>query len=352
VRALTVVPGVEGSARIDDLPVPEVAADQLEVEALAVGICGTDREILGGGYGQPPEGAERLVLGHEAIGRVVRVPQRNGGGASEALQPGDLVVPIVRRPDPVPCGACASGEWDMCENGRFTEHGIRGADGFARERFPLEPRFAVPVPGALGQLGVLVEPASVVAKAWDHIERIGRRAYWRPQRVLVTGAGPVGLLAALMARQRGLETWVLDKVTTGPKGPLVEALGATYVTGAVTDCPPPDVVVECTGFGPLVLDAVEHCARSGIVCLAGLSSGSRVLELDATELNRHLVLENGVVFGTVNANRRHYDAAVDALVRADQGWLEGLVTRRVPLDRWADAVASHDEVKVVLEIGA
>ena len=343
-RALTVVPGQADSARLEDRPTPERPDELLEVRTLSVGVCGTDAEIVAGSYGEAPPGTDRLIIGHEALGRVTH-------STHPQLPEGQLVVPIVRRPDPVPCSACAVGEWDMCQNGRFTEHGIRGADGFARDTFELDPDFAVAVPKHLGDRAVLVEPASVIAKAWDQIERIGARAHWNPKTVLVTGAGPVGLLAALAGRQRGLDVHVLDRVTSGPKPVLVADLGANYHTGAVHDaCPPPDIVIECTGAGAVVLDALTHTSRTGIVCLAGLSSGARTIELDAAALNRRLVLENDVVFGTVNANRGHYLAAVDSLVAADQRWLTRLISRRVPVADWTRALEkSPDDVKVVLD---
>jgi threonine dehydrogenase-like Zn-dependent dehydrogenase len=264
-----------------------------------------------------------------------------------------LVVGIVRHPDPVPCSACAIGEWDMCRNGLYTEHGIRGAHGFARDTFALDPAFAVPVPESLGELGVLVEPTSVVAKAWEQIDRIGRRAHRDAHTALITGAGPVGLLAALLARQRGYDTHVLDRVTDGPKPGLVADLGATYHHGTLAEaCDPPDVIVECTGVGALVLDAVAHTAPAGIVCLAGISSGARTIDLDAAALNRTLVLENDVVFGTVNANLRHYHAAVAALADADPGWLARLISRRVPIYNFSDALSAQaGDVKVVLDLG-
>ena len=139
---------------------------------------------------------------------------------------------------------------------------------------------------------------------------------------LVTGAGPIGLLAALMGVERRLEVHVLDRVSEGPKPALARDLGATYHTGTVAEaCPGADVLIECTGVGQLVLDAMRHTAAGGIVCLTGISSGSRELRMDAAGLNRSLVLENDVVFGWVNANRRHYDAAAKALTEADRGWL-------------------------------
>jgi threonine dehydrogenase-like Zn-dependent dehydrogenase len=346
-RAITTVPGKRDSALLEDLPAPAAVPGTMLIDGIRVGVCGTDREILHGEYGAAEPGKHRLIIGHESLGRVREAPAGSG------FAPGDLVAGVVRRPDPVPCASCAAGEWDMCRNGRFTERGIKGLDGFAAEQYRLEPGFAVAVPPALGELGVLVEPTSVVAKAWDQIERIGARARWSGTRVLVTGAGPIGLLAALLGRQRGLEVHVLDRTTDGVKPALVAALGATYHAGVLADVPPPDVVLECTGAGSLVLDLMAAVAPDGIVCLTGVSSGTRTIPVDMNEVNRTLVLENNVVFGTVNANLRHYRAAVDALARADRAWLAGLISRRVPLDRWAEALEHRrGEVKAVIELGA
>jgi threonine dehydrogenase-like Zn-dependent dehydrogenase len=309
-------------------------------------VCGTDLEIVRGDYGEAPPGSERLVIGHESLGRVVEAPD----GAPVA--PGDLVVGIVRRPDPVPCPNCAVGEWDMCRNGRYTERGIKGLAGYASDQWRIEPTYAVRVDPSLGLLGVLLEPASVVAKAWEHVERIGGRARWEPTRALVTGAGPIGLLAALMAVQRGLEVHVLDVVTDGPKPKLVADLGAEYHAGPVRDaCEWPDVVMECTGVGQLVLDAMEVVRPDGVVCLTGVSSAGRTLTVDAGALNRELVLENTAVFGSVNANRRHYELGVGSLAKADPGWLQRLITRRVPLGQWPAALERRpDDVKVVVDL--
>ena len=344
-QALTVLPGTPGSGRLDELAQPPGEGDLL-VDGLALGICGTDHEILDGAYGSAPEGAERLVLGHESLGRVREAPAYGG------VAPGDLVVGIVRRPDPVPCACCARGEWDMCRNGRYTERGIKALHGYGATAYRLEPEYAVALDPALERVGMLLEPASVVAKAWEQIERIGARACFAPERVLVTGAGPIGLLAALLAVQRGLEVHVLDVVTVGPKPRLVEALGAEYHTGGVEQAgPPADVVLECTGVAQLVVDVMSRNAPGAIVCLTGVSSGGRELGLDVGALNRSLVLENDVVFGSVNANRRHYEAAARALAAADHDWLDGLITRRVPLERWREALERRDDdVKVVLEL--
>ena len=238
----------------------------------------------------------------------------------------------------------------MCRNGRYTEHGIQGADGFARERWRAEPEAVVRVDPSLGEAGVLLEPASVVAKAWEHIAHIGSRTVWEPRTVLVTGAGPIGLLAALLGVQRGLDVHVLDLVTDGPKPALVERLGATYHATPVADLDcEPDVVVECTGAGPVLAEVITGTARNAIVCLTGVSSGGRTRPLDLGALNREWVLQNDAVFGSVNANRRHYELGAAALAAADHSWLTGLLTRHVPLEDYADAlVPRDDDVKTVV----
>jgi len=337
-RAMTVIPGQPHSAELTELPDPEPKEGELLVEPLYLGVCGTDREIVEGGHGEPPPGRERLVLGHELLGRV--------------RDTGELVAGIVRRPDPVPCACCAQGEWDMCRNGKYTERGIKALDGYGAELVTLEADFAVPIPDELGTLGVLTEPSSVLAKAWEQIERISGRACSQHERVLVTGAGPIGLLAALMGAQRGLEVHVLDRGTEGVKPEAVNALGARYHSGEITDVSrevEPDVVLECTGVAELVAGAMQHTAPGAVVCLTGVAP-SRTLSLDVGALNNELVLENDVVFGSVNANRRHFEQAVRSLREADPDWLRRLITRTVPLDRWPEALEKgDDDIKVVVQ---
>jgi len=345
-RAITVQPGKANSIKLEELPPPK-ANGALLVRAVALGVCGTDRDIIDGHYGWAPHGADRLVLGHESLGKVEHAP------AGSEFKAGDLVVGIVRRPDPVPCPACAVGEWDMCRNGQYTERGIKERDGYGAERYALEPDFTVKADPSLGLLAVLTEPASVIAKAWDHIERIGERTkYWKPRQLLVTGAGPVGLLAALFGAQRGLEVHVFDRNTDGPKPELVRDLGATYHTGDFGNLKP-DIVIECTGAAPVIEAAVTSTAADGITCLAGIGAPGKKTPVDISSLNRAMVLENDVVFGSVNANRAHYRDAADALAKADKNWLARLITRRVPLDRWQEAFERRpNDIKVVIDFTA
>jgi len=346
-RALTVAPGIANSTGIDNVPEPPPSDGAVLVRSLALGVCGTDREIVAGLYGWAPPGRKRLIIGHESLCTVEDAPVDSG------FKRGDLVVGIVRRPDPVPCPSCAAGEWDMCRNGRYTERGIKERDGYGSEFFRIEPEFLVKLDPSLGLNGVLVEPTSIVAKAWDHTERIGRRSrVWAPKTLLVTGAGPIGLLAAMIGTQRGLDVHILDHNDRGPKRQIVRELGATFHVGELADLTimQPDILMECTGVPSVVRDALGHTAAAGIVCLLGVSAPGHDFDLDIGGLNRTIVLDNDAVFGAVNANRQHYEDAVIALQRADQRWLDSLITRRVPAEQWTDALVSQKgDIKVVVD---
>jgi threonine dehydrogenase-like Zn-dependent dehydrogenase len=344
--ALTVTPRVPKSIRLVEVSEPLKENGPVLVKTLSVGICGTDFEIVDGKYGEAPPHQRHLILGHEAIGEILEAPSKS------PLSPGDLVTGIVRHPDPVPCSNCEVGEWDMCQNGLYTEHGIKGRDGFCSERYRCTPDLLIPVSPKLRRVGALVETTSVLAKAWEHIERIGSRARWKPSKVLITGAGPVGMMAALLGVQRGLEVHVYNRSSNSPKPELVQSLGAYFHTGSLQDiCPDADIVIECTGVGQMVFDVMKMVALNGIVCLAGVSSRGRKLEIDFQSLNRTLVLDNNVIFGSVNANRRHYKFAVEALLKADIEWLERVITRRLPISQWQAAFDERPlgDIKTVLD---
>ncbi|HEX5118743.1 MAG TPA: glucose 1-dehydrogenase [Pseudonocardiaceae bacterium] len=345
-RAATVVPGSRASAGVSERDEPVAVDGELVVDGLLVGVCGTDVEITEQGYGWVPPGAENLVLFHESLGRVRSAPDGSGFAA------GDLVVGVVRRPDPQPCGACAAGHWDFCLNGEYTERGIKERDGYGSTRWTVEPDFAIRLDPGLADLGVLTEPTSVVAKAWEQAEKVGHRVYAEPKTALVTGAGPIGLLAALLGVQRGLEVHVLDRVTDGRKPDLVRQLGATYHTD-LAEVGRPDVVIECTGVGELVFDILSRTGRNAVTVLTGLSGTKRSVEVPASAINDSLVLENDALVGSVNASLANYQQAAAALAAADPRWLGQLITRRVPLERWTDALDRRpDDVKVVVDLQA
>jgi len=241
----------------------------------------------------------------------------------------------------------------MCRNGEYTERGIKARNGYGAERFRIEPEFAIKLDPTLGFLGVLLEPTSILAKAWEHTEYVGGRSKaWSPRVLLVTGAGPIGLLAALIGAQRGLDVHVLERKIHDEKRALVQELGGTYHAGGVEviDRLHPDILMECSGAPALIATILGHTSPAGITCLVGVTAPRQKFNVDIGRINRTLVLDNDTVLGTVNANRRHYEEAVTALKRADQSWLKRLITRRVPLQNWAEALKHHpDDIKVVID---
>ena len=344
-KAITVEPKNPGSARFEEVPEPEMRDGSVLVEAIAVGVCGTDAEIADGKYGWAPQGQERLILGHESLGRVL------DPGPGGSFEQGDLVVGIVRRPDPVPCPNCAVGEWDMCRNGRYTERGIKEIHGFMSERWRIEPDYAIKVDASLGLLGVLLEPTTVITKALEQVVAVGSRSFWEPKTMLVTGAGPIGLLAALGGAMHGKEVHVLDRVESGPKPELVRALGATYHSGRVEDLGfAPDVILECTGVGSVIADCVKRIGAGGIICLTGVGAGGVVGGISVADTAAKLVLGNNVLVGSVNANKRHWYRASQLLAKADRSWLGKLITRREAPDDFRKALdRKPDDIKVVVQ---
>lgn len=346
-RAATIVPGRPASCRLEDLPEPPLSDGSLLVDGLLVGVCATDGEIIRDGFGLTPPGRDRMVGFHESLGRVRAAPEDSGFAV------GDLVAGVVRRPcgDPE-CAPCRVGEWDYCASGAYTERGIVRRDGYAAQRWRVEPEYAVRLDPSLRRAGVLVEPTAVVAKAWDQVDAIGSRSAVAPASVLVAGAGPIGLLAAMIGVRRGLDVHVVDLVTDGPKPALVRDLGATYHRGAVGGIGVrPDVVLEASGSPQVAHDAVLASARNSITCLIGLADAAGDMRIDPAPVLGEIISGNRVVVGTVNAGRRHWQAAADELACADPAWLQRLITRVVPLSSWREALERRpDDVKVVIDL--
>ena len=330
-QALVTTPGEEHSTRLESVGSPR--GEGVLVRVLEVGVCGTDREIDHGLFGVAPEDGGDLVLGHELLGVV----ERDGGGFGA----GDLVTATVRRS----CGhclACGEGSPDSCLTGDYSERGITRLDGFARELVLEDAAQLVPVPRALGRLGVLAEPTSICARALRHARTIGGRQPWELSRALVLGAGAVGLLTTLLLRLDGVETWTASLEESNE---LVTALGAEYVCSGETELAALgrfDLVVEAVGNAQLMADSLGLLGRSGVACLLGIDGREQHVTIDGPVLGVDAILENRVLFGSVNAHRQDWEAGVDALDRARGRWqdvLERFVSLRVPLDRFADAFA-------------
>lgn len=329
-KALVVEPGRAGTARVEDMPAPAIAAGEVPVRVLEVGVCGTDREIVHGLFGVAPDTEDLLVLGHEALGVV----ERDGHGFAR----GDLVSATVRR-SCGRCRACGEGSPDSCLTGDYSERGITRLHGYARELVGESPEQLVPIPSSLGRLGVLAEPTSACARALRHARTIGGRQPWELQRALVIGAGAIGTLVTFLLRLDDVEV-----VTTSlePARPLIEESGARYVSAANDDVGRFDLVVECAGNAQLMADALGLVRRSGVVCLLGIDGREQTVGLDGRTIGVDAVLENRVLFGSVNARREDWLAGIDALDEMRRRWpgtLEQLVGLRVPLDRFEEALA-------------
>ena len=192
---------------------------------------------------------------------------------------------------------------------------------------------------------------TVVTKAWEQVIAVGQRAFWEPRTVLVTGAGPIGLLAAFLGVQHSVEVHVLDRAESGPKPELVRALGANYHTGTVAGVGfEPDIIIECTGAGQVIADSIRAVGPGGVVCLTGVGSGGRSVGLPIADVAAAAVLKNQLLVGTVNANKRHWYKAGQALARADRAWLAGLITRRERPENFAQALRRKaEDIKVVVQ---
>lgn len=330
-QALVTQPGVSGSTHVGD--VPDATGDGVLVRVLEVGVCGTDREISHGLFGIAPDDENELVLGHELLGRV----ERDGHGFTS----GELVTATVRR-SCLHCRACSEGFPDSCLTGDYVERGITRLNGFASELVVEDPTQLVPIPRSLGRLGVLAEPASICERALRHARAIGGRQPWELQRALVLGAGAVGTLTTYLLRLAGLEVWT---ASLEPSNELLTAAGANYVAlpgTPLAELGRFDLVVEAAGNAQLMADALGLLRRSGVACLLGIDPRTQRVELDGRTLALDTILENRVLFGSVNAAREDWVAAVTDLDRARKRWpdeLEQFVGLRVPLDRFDDAFA-------------
>ena len=358
-QALAVFPSQK---KVDLLDIPEPTlqgATDVLLRVHEVGLCGTDREISSFEYGSPPPGSDHLILGHESLAGVVEV-----GREVRSLKPGDLVVVMVRRPCPhARCRACRAGRPDFCVTGDYTERGIKGADGFLTDYVVDDEAYLVKVPRALAEVAVLVEPLTVVTKAADQAGAIFDRLHYDPgpQRGLVLGAGPIGLLGAMVLVADGFETVVYSRDSEESKqAELVRSLGAQYVSSTAHPIASLaeswgtfDVVLEAVGFAPLMIAATQMLKPNGILALTGVPHEAATAELKVGRALRNLVLRNEVVFGTVNAGRRDHVSAIRHLEQFMALFPESvrqLITHRAPLGEVPQMLTQKRGIKNVVEM--
>jgi threonine dehydrogenase-like Zn-dependent dehydrogenase len=337
-KAIAVKPGVKNSAHLVEMPKPSIDdigdGRGVLVKVLRVGVDGTDKEINNADYGAAPEGEDFLVIGHEGFGVVEEV-----GPNVRELRPGDFVVATVRRPGSSIYDLIGTN--DMTTDDIYFERGINLRHGFLSEYYVDDVEFIVKVPRGLKDVGVLLEPMTVVEKGITQAYEIQRRLkVWKPRRAAVLGAGTIGLLAALVLRLRGLDVVTFGK-TPKPylNADLVEDLGASYVsTGDISvneyakQNGTFDLIFEATGYSPIIFDAMQALAKNGVLVLSSVTGGDKKVEVPADKINLEFVLGNKVMVGTVNANRQYFEIGVQdmsAAVLEYGDWLSRMLTHPV-----------------------
>ena len=337
-KAIAVLPGKPNSVHLADLPKPHVGdvanGRGVLVKVLRVGVDGTDKEINAAEYGAAPPGYDFLIVGHEGFGQVEAVGPRVTGVA-----PGDYVVATVRRPGSSLYDLIGTN--DMTTDDTYFERGINLRHGFLTEYYVDDAEFIVKVPRGLREVGVLLEPMTVVEKGIAQAYEIQRRLrVWRPRRAAVMGAGTIGILATLVLRLRGLEVTTFG-LSRKPflNSDLIEALGARYESTA--DLPildgarkfgPFDLIFEATGYSPVVFESMQALGKNGVLVLSSVTGGDRKVEVPADRINLEFVLGNKVMVGTVNANREYFELGVRDMAQGEAeypGWLGRLLTHPV-----------------------
>jgi threonine dehydrogenase-like Zn-dependent dehydrogenase len=369
-KALAVFPQ---SRQIRMISVPEPRLDSPDlvlIHPLEVGICGTDRDIARFEIGTPPPGSDHLVIGHEMLGEVVEV-----GKDVTDFRKGDLVVPTVRRPCADSwCMPCRTEQSDMCLTGRFTERGIWSASGYMTELIVESAPFLTRIPVHLREVGVLLEPLSIIEKSLAAMAQMRNRIHGaqpggapsgRPGAgtALVLGAGPIGFLGALSLHSSGFRTYVASR--NEPEDPKVRVLaqaGIGYfctlccspreIAAAIGD---PDLILEAAGSSDLCLDYMPVLGTNGLYIMTGTPGPCNLLTLDADQFMRQIICKNQVILGVVNANVGAFRSGVQRLARFCENYpevMQSLVTARTPIEGFSHHLAQKQrgEIKVALTL--
>ena len=360
-KAIVVKPGSPGVS-LTDRKLPPKKDGLVTLAPRLVGICGTDREIISAYYGQAPPGEEFLTIGHESLCAV-------SDPGSSGLEEGQLVVPTVRRSCGV-CWSCLHGQSDMCFTGNYTERGIKGLDGYNTETVVESMDYIAPVPDGIGDFAVLAEPMTIGEKAITQSINLQKRVEWAwdcndglsCKKALVLGTGPVGILAALIAKVRGFRVWAADRHGADTeRASLLKSAGIEHIdsqTTSLTDYASSigqfDLIVEATGDAAVGLDMIPSLGPNGIIALTGIPGGSQIYQMPAVQIMRSIVLRNLVVVGIVNANLSYFRDALNDMVSIEKkypGVLAKMVTHRFPPEEFAAAYSEKgaDAVKVTID---
>jgi glucose 1-dehydrogenase len=363
-KAVAVKPGEENSLHLREVDKPKLEDIKngrgVLVKVLKVALDGTDKDINQGSYGESPEKDDFLIIGHEAFGVVEDI-----GEKVTEVKRGDYVIPMVRRPGKTIYDKI--GMSDMTTQDEVFERGISKLHGFLTEYFVDTPDFLIKVNESYKENGVLAEPISIVEKGWEQITAIQRRMkIWKPERAIVLGLGPLGLLFVWKFRLEGIEVFGFDHSVNEEKKKLVESIGVKYfaskeqfILDVVNEHGQADIVVEATGVAENVPHTAQSVAKNGVLLLTSVTPKEENIELPIAEINQEFVLGNKLMVGTVNANEEHFKMAIQDIGFSETrfpGFLQKLITHRFnKLDdieeAWDKLINSKNAIKVVLEIG-
>jgi glucose 1-dehydrogenase len=359
-KAIAVIPGNPNSVHLRTVQKPKVSdvpnGRGVLVKILRVGVDGTDKEINAAEYGAAPPGDDYLIIGHESFGVVEEI----GPNVTE-LKVGDYVTATVRRPGSSIYDKI--GMYDMTTDDTYFERGINLRHGYLTEYYVDEPEYIVKVPKGLKEVGVLLEPTSVIEKGMAQAYEIQRRLrVWHPKRAAVLGSGTIGILATMGLKIRGLEVCVLS-LTRPPylNSDLIEEIGGQYYSTqdftlkeAAKEQGPFDIIFEATGFSPLTFEAMEILGKNGVLILSSVTGGDRTTKIPSDKINLGFVLGNKVVVGTVNANRDYFKMGVEDFSQAElewPGWLSKLLTNPIKgLENYQELMKTLTEAKGAIKV--
>lgn len=355
-KAIAVTPGEVNSVRLIEIPKPNLKTNEIMVKTIRVGIDGTDREINEAQYGTAPENEDFLVLGHEALGRIVEIGQDCN---TSGFQIEDIVVPLVRRPDD--CSYCQNDMQDMCIKGNYTERGIKGLHGYLSEYLTEIPKYLVKIPKEIEDIAILLEPLSIVEKGIRQAQSIQKRIPWEPKNAIVLGLGAIGILGSLVLKTLDLNVYVYSmEPESDTKVEMIKTAGINYVSANkadMLDLPSIvgeniDIIIESTGNSSVALKAMSLIGLNGILCLTSVTGGQNKVTICADCLNLDLVLGNKIIFGTVNANRIDFEKGVEHLQLYHKIYpklLDKLITNRYKISEFKEAIEKFKGLKAVIE---
>ena len=350
-KAIIAEPPKKNSVKLVEIPKPHPEKGEVLLKTLCVGIDGTDREINEGIYGTPPSGSPYIVLGHEVVARVQEI-----GDKVENFSEKDLVVPTVRRPCKENCLNCRNGETDMCLTGNYFEHGIYKLHGFASEYAVSDANFLIKIPTELEDVAVLLEPLSIVEKAITQCFKIQERMAWEPKRAFVVGAGPLGLLATMILRLKGLEVYAAaTREKESLKAKIVNSVGGTYIN--VRETPVKtleekfDIVIEATGRVEAALEALNLLGPNSVMCFLGVYREKRACEEFGKVLTT-MVLGNRLMFGSVSSNKSHFEMGIKDMSEIKRRYgnvLDRLITKKLyPTDFKQALQSGREDIKTII----